>query len=289
MYAFCRLADDAIDEGSNPALGIQEFHDRLEAIYSGNPRAISADRAFAQVVHEHSIPRIFPASLLEGFRWDVEARRYETLSELESYAVRVAGTVGGMMALILGAQSRTQIARAIDLGVAMQLTNIARDVGEDARAGRLYLPLRSLREGGIDPDEWLRNPQFNPVIEQTVARLLERAQTLYRQSEAGIESLPFACRPGMRAARLLYSRIGETIIEQRLDPVGQRAVVSGAGKARAFARAWLGFKVLLHEIEELPEASFLLQASPGRTQLDATGIEWVIELFQGLQRREYSS
>ena len=91
-----------------------------------------------------------------------EVRRYETLQDLDAYAARVAGSVGAMMTLVMGQRAPEIVARACDLGVAMQLTNIARDVGEDARAGRLYLPLQWLREAGIDPDAWLAKPVFTP-------------------------------------------------------------------------------------------------------------------------------
>ena len=98
------------------------------------------------------IPRALPEALLEGFAWDAAGRRYETLDEVEHYAARVAGCVGAMMTLVMGRRDPAILARACDLGVAMQLTNICRDVGEDARAGRLYLPLAWLRDNGIDPD-----------------------------------------------------------------------------------------------------------------------------------------
>ena len=93
------------------------------------------------MVAEHKLPRAIPEALLEGFAWDAAHRRYETLSAVRAYGARVAGSVGAMMCLIMGATSRDALSRACDLGLAMQLTNIARDVGEDARAGRLYLPL----------------------------------------------------------------------------------------------------------------------------------------------------
>ena len=128
------------------------------------PGRIDADRALAHVVHRLAIPRLLLDALLEGFLWDANGRRYETLEEVHDYAARVAGTVGAMMALVMGAHTQRALARACELGVAMQLTNIARDVGEDARNGRLYLPRAWLREAGIDPDAWLRAPRFDAAI-----------------------------------------------------------------------------------------------------------------------------
>ena len=141
LYAFCRLADDAVDLGDNRAAAVERLKERLDRAYRGQPMDQAADRAFADVVARFSIPREVPEALLEGLAWDAEGRRYETLPELYAYAARVAGTVGAMMTLVMGQRTPEIVARACDLGVAMQLTNIARDVGEDARAGRLYLPL----------------------------------------------------------------------------------------------------------------------------------------------------
>ena len=100
-------------------------------------------------------------ALLEGFAWGHRgAAATETLpDDVQDYAARVAGTVGAMMAVLMGARSPEAVARACDLGVAMQFSNIARDVGEDARAGRIYLPLRWLAEAGIDPEAFLASPR----------------------------------------------------------------------------------------------------------------------------------
>ena len=145
MYAFCREADDAIDEADDPELAIAGMYERLNLIYAGTPSDSAADRAFADIVGRFAIPRCVPDALLEGFCWDTIGQEYETLSDVVSYAVRVASTVGVMMTLVMGRRERNVLARASDLGIAMQLTNIARDVGEDARNGRLYLPRQMLR------------------------------------------------------------------------------------------------------------------------------------------------
>ena len=190
LYAFCRLADDAVDHAVGDAAAngevLADLDFRLQRAYAGNPLPIPADRAFARVVREHRIPLALPAALLEGFRWDAEGRRYETLEELHAYAARVAGTVGTMMAMLMGVRCRRQLARACDLGVAMQLSNIARDVGEDARARRLYLPLAWLREAGIEPDAWLSDPVHSPALGNVLERLLREADLLYGRAEASI-------------------------------------------------------------------------------------------------------
>ncbi len=165
LYAFCRLADDEIDLGDEPHQAMRGLSLRLDHIYAGRPQAIDADRALASVVHRFAIPRELLDALLDGFLWDADGRHYETLEDVQAYGARVAGTVGAMMALVMGARDPAALARACELGVAMQLTNIARDVGEDARNGRLYLPRRWLREAGIDPQAWLAAPHFDVAAE----------------------------------------------------------------------------------------------------------------------------
>ena len=116
-----------------------------------------------------------------------------------------------MMALLMGVRTPEGLARACDLGVAMQLSNIARDVGEDARMGRLYLPQAWLVEAGIAPDARLAAPVFSPALGAVVRRLLDAADALYRRVDAGVARLPLACRPGINAARFLYAEIGHEV------------------------------------------------------------------------------
>ncbi|MEP6837228.1 MAG: squalene/phytoene synthase family protein, partial [Bradyrhizobium sp.] len=127
LYAFCRLADDAVDLGNDRAAAVARLQDRLNRAYRGQPMDLAADRVFADVVAKFSIPRELPEALLEGLAWDAQVRRYETLRDLTAYAARVAGAVGAMMTLVMGQRSPEIVARACDLSVAMQLTNIARD------------------------------------------------------------------------------------------------------------------------------------------------------------------
>ncbi len=304
LYAFCRLADDAVDLADDPRPALEALHGRLERIYRGAPLPLPADRAFARVVADIGIPRALPEALLEGFAWDAQARRYATLSDLTGYAVRVAGTVGAMMALIMGARRPQVLARACDLGVAMQLTNIARDVGEDAAAGRLYLPLAWLDEIGLDPDAWLAAPSYSAALGMLVQRLLQRADVLYARPAAGIGELPRACRPGMHAARLIYAEIGREIERRNLDSVTCRAVVPTARKIALLAGALVPNHVseLQLAADPLPEAAFIVHAAaaaPPRpvaaesAPLDARvgarldeRVAWLVDLFDRLERRD---
>ena len=234
LYAFCRDADDAVDQGVDAAQAVQALRQRLDHIYAGDAdhlQAHVADRALASVVLRFGIPRAMLDALIEGFEWDAQGRRYDTLDALCDYAARVAGSVGAMMALLMGVRDPHALARACDLGVAMQLSNIARDVGEDARMGRLYLPRAWLREAGLDPDAWLRQPHFSPPLAQVVQALLAAADALYQRVDAGVARLPLACRPGINAARFLYADIGHEVLRRGGDSVRQRAVVPGWRKS----------------------------------------------------------
>jgi len=303
LYAFCRLADDAVDLGSDRRAAVVRLQERLDCAYRGHPMQLPADRAFANVVEQFAIPREVPEALLEGLTWDAEGRRYETLSGLYAYAARVAGTVGAMMTLVMGQRDPEIVARACDLGVAMQLTNIARDVGEDARAGRLYLPLQWLREAGIDPDAWLARPVFDDRIAAIIQRLLDIADGLYDRATHGIQHLPRSCRPGIYAARALYAEIGRELERTGLDSVSRRAVVSTRRKLAVLGRLaalvqteWMPAKRLSFRLPQLDETVFLLSAvaaSSARMGVAHTKrrsvedrVVWVIDLFERLERRD---
>jgi len=300
------MADDAIDHGVDRTAALADLYGRLERIYAGLPGDDPADRSFADCVRRFAIPKEFPLALLEGFAWDAEGRRYENLSQLKAYAVRVAGTVGTMMTLVMGVREPRLLARACDLGVAMQLTNIARDVGEDARSGRLYLPLEWLRDAGIDPGAWLAQPRFTPALASVTARLLREADVLYARSDTGLRGLPAACRPGMYAARLLYAEIGREVARRGFDSISQRAVVSWHRKARILADAVVAAQrgVSGDAGAMLAEGRFLLDALPDRSaQRPASApaesprerarwpkvedrVVWLVDLFERLERRD---
>jgi 15-cis-phytoene synthase len=293
LYAFCRMADDAIDQSAAPRVALAELQSRLAAAYVGAPFDSSTDRALAQVVSDYRVPIAIPAALLEGFAWDAEGRRYETLAELEGYCARVAATVGVMMALLMGVRSPTALARAADLGVAMQLSNIARDVGEDARAGRLYLPLAWLREAGIEPEQFLTDPQHDRRLSEVVDRLVAAARRLYER----IDELPVACRPAIHAARLMYAEIGEEVLRRAGDSVNSRAVVSRKRKLQLLVRA-LGAALERNSVPAappLPATRFLVQAvvdsdrARGVSDAEAQapgGVDRLLNLFERLERRD---
>tara|TARA_B110000027_G_scaffold130221_1_gene152721 strand:+ start:561 stop:1580 length:1020 start_codon:yes stop_codon:yes gene_type:complete len=223
LYAFCRLADDEVDEGNNKARAVLDLRSRLDLAYSGMPCDAPEDRAFAAIVAEFDMPRALPEALLEGLAWDAMERRYATLSEVRDYSARVASAVGAMMCVLMRVRNRDALARACDLGVAMQLTNIARDVGEDARASRIYLPTDWLDDAGISVEGFFANPQASPDIRRIVRHLLAEAHRLYIRSEAGIGALPLQARTGIFAARYIYDGISAAVRRNAYDSVSMRA------------------------------------------------------------------
>ncbi len=261
LYAFCRLADDAVDDSDAKAPAVLALRDRLDLVYAGRPRNAPADRAFAAVVDDFAMPRALPEALLEGLAWDAFGRRYESLSDLMTYCARVASAVGAMMCVLMRVRNADALARACDLGLAMQLTNIARDVGEDARAGRLYLPLEWLQEAGVTPAAFLANPASSPGLRQLTRRLLEEADTLYRRSEAGISALPLICRPGIFAARHVYAGIGLQVARQGYDSITARARTTGFQKL-----GWLGLSLARSATSVVVPGSSVLHA-PARPEV----------------------
>ena len=257
LYAFCRLADDEVDLKAEKVEAVLRLRDRLDAVYDGRPKNAAPDRAFAAIVADFEMPRALPDALLEGLPWDAEARRYRTLSGVMSYSARVASAVGAMMCVLMGARDANALARACDLGVAMQLTNIARDVGEDALEQRIYLPLDWLEEAGIDVEAFLANPKPTKAIRNMVKRLVMEANRLYMRSEAGVGVLPLSCRPGIYGARFIYAGIGSQLTSMEYDSISARARTNKWQKL-----CWLGQSLVLSGASIAMPRSAVLFARP---------------------------
>jgi 15-cis-phytoene synthase len=302
LYAFCRLADDSVDVEGKKLTAIRMLRERLDLAYAGKPSAHPVDRAFAHTIERFGIPRDLPEGLIAGLEWDAVGRRYDNLADLQAYAVRVAGTVGAMMAMLMHASSPEHVARACDLGIAMQLTNIARDVGEDARAGRLYLPLSWLHEAGIDADEWLAKPLFSEKLGEVISRLLDTADEFYKRAGPAILKLPFACRPGIRSAQLLYAEIGNELRRRSCDSVSRRTTVSTARKLELCGASFSALIPAFGEISDgcIHEAQFVIDAmTPTHgAKVNAAVPSWwdfygqalrLLEIFEQIERRELSA
>ena len=296
LYAFCRVADDAVDLAGGKREAVAHLRMRLERAYEGRPLPDSVDRAFACIVHRYEIPKALPEALLEGLAWDAEGRRYEDLSGVFDYSARVAGAVGAMMAVLMGVREPVAVARACDLGVAMQLTNIARDVAEDAAEGRLYLPAGWLDDAGIDPDAWLARPVFDDRLRAIVARLLAEADALYARAEPGIAMLPANCRPAIWASRYIYAEIGRVLEGQGCDPSRGRAYVPTKRKVQLLGRSMVaaarrsrlpGDAPALDEVAFLVDAvnrgpEFVLPVLPERA-----GVGSIMHVLQAMAERDY--
>ena len=231
-YAFCRGADDDVD-AAGPASAARARHratrERLARIYAGGEMDDPVGRCFAAVVRRHGIPRAEPEALLDGMEQDLGEVRIADEAALLLYADRAAGVVGRMMSRIMGRADEEALRRATDLGIAMQLTNIARDVGEDAARGRVYLPGTWLDDAGASVADVLSGAPREGVL-TTNRRVLDRAEQHYESGIAGIGLLPFSCRPAILAAALFYREIGRRVAARGGDGVTARVRVGGGRK-----------------------------------------------------------
>ena len=256
LYTYCRLADDAIDlvgAAEQPA-ALAKLRADLDSVYNGEPQRDVRLRAFQELVQRRGLPREYPEELLAGFAMDSEGAQYDTLEDLLLYCYRVAGVVGLMMCHVLGVSDARALKNAAHLGIAMQLTNICRDVAEDWQLGRLYLPLAMLREcgpGALNGFGMSLLPEAaRPSIAAVTIRLLNEADRFYRSGDAGIPALPWRAAFSVRAARLIYAAIGARIRRRGYDAYRMRAVVPQSQKL------FLVLKALLGAARELPSRWF---------------------------------
>lgn len=244
LYAHCRRADDAVDlatPAEQPAR-LRALHSELDALYAEPP--LEGDpmlMAMRDLVARRRVPRAYLRELVLGMEMDTVAVEYETFEELLFYCYRVAGTVGLMMCHVMGVRDEQALAHAAHLGIAMQLTNIARDVVEDWGRGRIYLPRQMLEQSGARD---LRSALGGPLpataaaaTARATAALLDRAEDYYRSGDAGMRYLSTRCAFAVRTARLVYSQIGVEARKRGCHPCAGRAVVSGRRKMALAMRA----------------------------------------------------
>lgn len=233
LYAWCRRCDDAVDHAKDADeawTAVNRLRAELNAVYGTHDVVEPVLGGFQGVVRRHAIPRRYADDLLSGMAMDLGRVRYATVDELLLYCYRVAGTVGLMMAHIMNVRDSAALRRAADLGIAMQLTNICRDVAEDERLDRVYVPAELLGDGR-DEDKQLR---------RAVAGLLCRAEAFYLSGDAGLSALPATCTGGIRTARLIYADIGRVLARRGFDVRAGRARVSPARKLWLAVRAVTG-------------------------------------------------
>jgi 15-cis-phytoene synthase len=230
VYTWCRRADDAVDEAAPgeavPALA--RLRRELDDVYTGAPRD-PVLAAFAAIARERGLPRHYPDELLAGMEMDVAGTHYATVDDLVGYGYRVAAVVGLMMCHVMGIDDDRALQRAAHLGIAMQITNICRDVAEDWTRGRLYVPDQVLtRHGAPGLADALGGPlppAAVPALAASVRELLAIADRYYASGDRGLASLPWRCAFAVRAARHIYAAIGRRLERAGCDVTAGRAVV----------------------------------------------------------------
>jgi phytoene synthase len=250
LYAYCRHADDAIDlcPLAEQTARLRCLRSELDRIYSGASQAEPLLDAVQQVIRSRAVPRCYFEELLAGMEMDSGLVRYDSLPELMVYCYRVAGVVGLMMCHVMGVRASAALRHAAHLGMAMQLTNIARDVAEDWQRGRLYLPRDILSACGLTElpaaGQQLPLTAAGPIARASAA-LLDEAERYYRSGDEGLGYLAARSALAIRSARWVYSEIGRRLRAQGCDPFAPRAFVSHARKLQLVAYAsWLGVLAL---------------------------------------------
>jgi phytoene synthase len=241
LYGWCRYCDDQVDQvGTNAsqselAARLKVLKDKTAAAFSFAPQEEPVFIALQYIVHRYGIPSHYALELIEGMAMDVRATRYANLKELLLYCYRVAGTVGLMMAHVMGLRDEAALKHAADLGIAMQLTNIARDIVEDASMGRIYLPLTWLNEAEIQPEK-IDAPENRAKLAVFTLRLLRQAERYYRSGDEGLWYLSFRSACAVAAARRVYSEIGALLLRKGPEAWDQRTYVTGTRKIRMVLR-----------------------------------------------------
>lgn len=242
LYAFCRITDDIVDCQEKAAvpnsLQVWQQHAFSPHPSMGNPAAV----AWADARSRCHIPLRYAEQLIEGVSRDLKQTRYETFDDLATYCYGVASTVGLMSMHIIGFSGPEAVPYAVKLGLALQLTNILRDIGEDWQRGRLYLPLEELAlfglgeteiAAGIVDERWRRFMRFQIV----------RNRQLYAEAWPGIQMLHANGRFAIAAAASFYSAILEDIEKHDYDVFHRRAYVGTWNKLKRLPNLWLKSKI----------------------------------------------
>lgn len=249
-YAWCRRADDAIDLDTSGDVGhaLRRLHAELASIYAGEPQRDPVLEAFQRVVIERRVPVQYPLELLAGMEMDVAGARYRSAGDLLLYCYRVAGTVGLMLCHVLGVRDAAALRHAAHLGMAMQMTNICRDVREDWERGRVYVPAELLPDGArIEPAPGARlDRRAAAALAAGTRRLLELADRYYSSGDRGTHALSFRAAIAIRAARAVYSAIGRVIRRRDFDVLAPRAVVP------TLLKLWLVASAIAATVVEIP-------------------------------------
>jgi len=248
LYAFCRTVDDIVDEGS--VVGRDAELDYWRGVAQGtlHPRANDlVAQAWADTRSRYHIPSRYALQLIDGVSRDVTQTRYKNFDDLATYCYSVASTVGLMSIYIVGFKSSEALPYAIKLGVALQLTNILRDVGEDFRNGRIYLPKDELKSFGISESSLARGAkvpeaQRSGIDDNWRAFMkfqIQRARELYAEAEKGVKFLERDGQLAIGAASTFYQGILDAIETNDYDVFSKRANLSSWGKVSRIPGLWL--------------------------------------------------
>lgn len=238
LYAFCRTVDDIVDESAAQDRLTRLGYWRDVVQRGSSPDANLVALAWADTLTRYHIPRHYALQLIDGVARDLSQSRYQTFNDLATYCYGVASTVGLMSMHIVGFKSHEAVPYAIKLGVALQMTNILRDVGADFRNGRIYLPLEELtaygiREediaAGVVTDNWRKFMQYQ----------IERTRHLYKESWVGIKMLEREGQLAIGAASTLYENILEDIEEHDYNVFTRRASLSAWEKIASIPKIWI--------------------------------------------------
>lgn len=247
LYAFCRLADDIVDEAPE-GTSIETINAELDNLREAITRLANGYtskqpilQAFGDTIRKYNIPIEFMYELIEGVRMDLVKKKYETDEELDLYMYRVASTVGLMMThIFLDNPAPSTLARASDLGKAMQLTNILRDIKEDYDKGRIYLPEKTMELYNVTKMD-LQSSQTTNNLKRLIQYESERAKGYYRQANLGIDDLPPEGAYTVKVASRVYGEILNEIKRLNYQILNQRAVVSKFRKILLAAKVRLEF------------------------------------------------
>lgn len=242
VYALCRHVDDAVDAAGvrgelDAQAAVERWRAELDAVYREGRATSPVLLAWRDMLSHFRIKQELPLELMRGVLMDTQIKRYETWEELRVYCYRVASVVGLMSSEIFGYEESRTLYYAEQLGLAMQLTNILRDVGEDARMGRIYLPQDELRRFGYTEADLLSG-KLSESFFALMRFEIERARSLYSEAERGIPLLDADTRFTVLLAARLYARILDEIERNGYDVYTRRAHLSLAEKLRAAPRIW---------------------------------------------------
>jgi phytoene synthase len=251
LYGWCRYCDDQVDDaakqGSRDEMEqrLQNLKDSTRAAFTSAEQSEAVFIALQYIVQRYGIPSHYALELIEGMAMDVRGTRYRSFDELLLYCYRVAGTVGLMMSHVMGLRDQAALKHAADLGIAMQLTNIARDIIEDAGMGRVYLPLEWLDDAAIDIGR-IDAPENRLKLAALTRRLLLEAAAYYRSGDAGFWHLSFRSACAVSAARQVYSEIGSMLLKKGSWAWDRRTYVTGARKI------WVVMRGIVYLLGSLP-------------------------------------